>query len=523
MKKNIFRIFAAIIIMTLVISPPLAYSSLLSMAVKKINPAGLVKMGGGSAKIPAVVKSVSTNGATAMNVVNLTLTGAQLGGLAGAVIGTGIGLGIYAANPSWFIENGIRVLTAVGGGVDIVKDTTVQVPPADAAPGYDYSYSLAPPYAAADYGIGYYGTDCAAAEAALIAKCQSLHDNPASCHFGNYSTYNCISQKVSHVNYTPVPGQPGISFRLFAYCKYKDTCSWQPIDSTRTESIGPSGLADTLAPQLGNNNHNAWGLLMDVLNRISAGLNNPSHEINAEPGLMDDIQSRLQQGISANALSDIETSTDAGTGDGAVPADTDDVYGGVNGSDVVNAVQDALKGQGLSDNQIAEAIRAALASEGLTAADIAQHIWDAAPDGITDPTGGVGAVETNETINNAANAIDAAIDQAAENIVDAIQNKDEGSNVVVPVDPEVLVPEKLSLTSVLNDFYSGLQSLPMVQTFQGMAITSGGSSTLCVDLPSEFGGSHCVNFSSYEGSLNAIGSILLSMTTIFMMVYLFRG
>ena len=142
MKKNIFRIFAAIIIMTLVIAPPLAYSSLLSMAVHKITPSALRKIGGGSAKIPAVVKSVSTNGATAMNVLNLTLTGAQLGGIAGAVIGTGIGLGIYAANPSWFIQNGIRVLNTVGGGVDIVKDTTVQWPPPDLNPAWDYSYNL---------------------------------------------------------------------------------------------------------------------------------------------------------------------------------------------------------------------------------------------------------------------------------------------------------------------------------------------------------------------------------------------
>ncbi len=522
MKKNIFRIFAAIIIMTLVVAPPLAYSSLLSMAVQRITPSALMKIGG-SAKIPAVVKSVSTNGSTAFNVLNLTLTGAQLGGLAGAVIGTGLGLGIYAANPSWFIENGIRVLSKVGG-VDIVKDTVVQVPPADAAPGYDYSVDSPLTFLnATDYGLGYYGSDCNAAEAALLTKCQSLHSSPSACNVGNLSTSNCISQKFVNIEVV-VPGEPSISFRYLAYCKYKETCSWQPIDSTQTQSIGPEGLAATMAPQLGNNNQNAWGLLMDVLNRISAGLNNPSHEINAETGLMDDIQSRLQEGISANALADIEESTEAGTADGAVPADANDVYGGLNAGDVVNAVLDALKGQELSSKQIAEEIQKALANDiSLTAADIAQKIWDAAPNAVTNPHDGVGAVETNETIRNATNTIDRAIGEATANIVDAIRNKDEGPNVDIPIDPDVLVPDKLSLTSVFNSFYSGLQSLPMVQTFQGMAITAGGSSSLCVDLPSEFGGNRCMNFSSYGSALNVIGSVLLSMTTLFMMVYLFRG
>jgi hypothetical protein len=93
----------------------------------------------------------------------------------------------------------------------------------------------------------------------------------------------------------------------------------------------------------------------------------------------------------------------------------------------------------------------------------------------------------------------------------------------VPEEAEITLPEKLSLTSILEDFMSAINNLPIMQTLNGLQIVAGGSSTICMDLPSKWGGSKCINCASWEDELNQVGSVLLSVTTLLSFVGLFRG
>lgn len=126
-------------------------------------------------------------------------------------------------------------------------------------------------------------------------------------------------------------------------------------------------------------------------------------------------------------------------------------------------------------------------------------------------------------INQATNADNAvtpdqirlANEQALRNVL--------GDDVDVPTDTEPLIPEKLSLTTVLTSFMSSISNLPLANTMRGLTINAGGSSTVCMALPAHLGGTKCFDCSGWQGSLNGIGSILLAVTTLMSMVYVFRG
>lgn len=100
-----------------------------------------------------------------------------------------------------------------------------------------------------------------------------------------------------------------------------------------------------------------------------------------------------------------------------------------------------------------------------------------------------------------------------------------GTDEAVPTEPEglVVVPDKKSLTGVMGDFMDTLKELPIVDTLQGITIQCSGTSTLCLDLPSAFGGARCMSFASYQDSLNSIGSVALAIVTIMSFVWVFSG
>lgn len=129
-----------------------------------------------------------------------------------------------------------------------------------------------------------------------------------------------------------------------------------------------------------------------------------------------------------------------------------------------------------------------------------------------------------------------AIDQFAE---DTITDADEaaattnsitdaltsffGANVAAPVDVTPGLPTKLSLTSIMQSFMNSVNNMPIITTLRGITVNASGSSVLCVDLPANYGGSKCYDASSAQSTFNMIGTILLSMTTIFCFIQLFRG
>jgi hypothetical protein len=98
-----------------------------------------------------------------------------------------------------------------------------------------------------------------------------------------------------------------------------------------------------------------------------------------------------------------------------------------------------------------------------------------------------------------------------------------GDDVAVPVDVTPGLPSKLSLTSIMQSFMNSINNMPIISTLRGITINASGSSVLCVDLPANYGGSRCYDAASAQSTFNMIGTILLSMTTIFCFIQLFRG
>ncbi len=106
--------------------------------------------------------------------------------------------------------------------------------------------------------------------------------------------------------------------------------------------------------------------------------------------------------------------------------------------------------------------------------------------------------------------------------LDNINNK-LGDDVPVPSDTLPLVQAKLNLTTVMQSFVTSLNQLPILNTLRGLTINCSGTSVLCVSLPSQYGGSQCVDFSGSTSTLNGIGTALLSITSIFMFAWVFKG
>jgi hypothetical protein len=111
-------------------------------------------------------------------------------------------------------------------------------------------------------------------------------------------------------------------------------------------------------------------------------------------------------------------------------------------------------------------------------------------------------------------------DQTKQAVEDAL-NDDKG--VAIPVNPDVITPTKLSLTTIMQSFMESINNLPVMTTLRGLTIVASGSSTLCVNLPVKYGGNSCWNASGIQGSLNMIGTALLSITTLMCFIEIFRG
>jgi len=112
-----------------------------------------------------------------------------------------------------------------------------------------------------------------------------------------------------------------------------------------------------------------------------------------------------------------------------------------------------------------------------------------------------------------------------DDITDAVKKaiNDANGTAIVPSSPTVLLPTKLSLTSIMQSFMNSINSMPIISTLRGITVNASGSSVLCVDLPANYGGSKCYDAASAQSTFNMIGTILLSMTTIFCFIQLFRG
>jgi hypothetical protein len=141
------------------------------------------------------------------------------------------------------------------------------------------------------------------------------------------------------------------------------------------------------------------------------------------------------------------------------------------------------------------------------------------------------ATDLDEKLND-----ETAVDDAINDIVDDADEAENtkksisdaltdffGVDVAAPLDVTPGLPTKLSLTAIMQSFMNSINSMPIISTLRGITVNASGSSVLCVDLPANYGGSKCYDASSAQSTFNMIGTILLSMTTIFCFIQLFRG
>lgn len=163
------------------------------------------------------------------------------------------------------------------------------------------------------------------------------------------------------------------------------------------------------------------------------------------------------------------------------------------------------------DTLTQEQLVSALKSLGLTAAEIAEATGKAV---------GANVIIPENTATNTHSITQDEVETAVGSVVDGLIDAPAGD---LPIDPEILMPTKLSLTTIIGAFMTQLNALPMMNTLHGLTIQCSGTSSLCLNLPAGLGGNKCYDASGMTGALNTIGSALLGLTTVFSFVGIFKS
>jgi hypothetical protein len=272
---------------------------------------------------------------------------------------------------------------------------------------------------------------------------------------------------------------------------------------------GAGSVKELVGADILNNNANGSGAVAEAALQVAANaLDNPNHPANREAAIIQAFLDALNTSITQDQKTTIEGQL--GTA-GSTPEAVAPDYNQLTPAQISAAVTAALSGQGLSANQIAAAIAASTSAQtnGLTQAQLASSLASA----------GLSASQIAAAIAAAGGSgLTQAQSQAATKA--AI---DDETGVSTPIDPNILLPDKLSLTVILTSFMNTIKNMAFIETLQGITIQCSGSPILCVNLPSKYGGNVCYNASGIESSLNMIGTVLLSMMTIVMFIYIFRS
>ena len=218
------------------------------------------------------------------------------------------------------------------------------------------------------------------------------------------------------------------------------------------------------------------------------------------------------QGLSANAI--------AAAIDAVNKADSMTAVG------IAGAITGALAGQGLTQAQQQAAVAAALAAANISAAQIAAAIAAANPS--TSPAQLAAALAAAHLsaadIGAAVHTANPSLTQEQiEAAVEAALAAKMGADVAVPVDVLPTEPDRKSLSGVMTTFLTALSNIPIMNTLRGLTIQCSGTSTLCLNLPSRLGGNACFNAGGATDGINMVGHALLSLTSLFMFVWIFRG
>lgn len=463
------------------------FSSTLSYAVtvKDLYPAAKVYNAVSKTwSVPAVIEAVGLNG-LAQETVMLSLTKAIMGGVITSLAIAGVG---YVANSyiDWLMGNNPSMYYDVDGVLKYDNHATVYSVPAgllDAASAY--------------------------AATSLANAC------PCSCGTGN--TVGIVGGSVtssSHAGYGSVFSHGGWSWNgcIFDWnmwyvddssdCPRHRMLYWTAINNACLTAYDSVTKNPVTSPYLNPLNEAAIDSGNSPLNDQSAAAIDKAAQLiaggigaaAAAGSLPKKLHDGMVQGISSADAAAVQAAADNKT---AAQAAADAAVSGTSSLSQAQLVS-ALQSQGLSANAIAAAIDAVNKVNSMTAVGIAGAI--------TGALAGQGLTQAQQ--------------QAA--VAAALAAK-LGDDVAVPEDVLPTAPDKKSLSGVMTTFLTALSNIPIMNTLRGLTIQCSGTSTLCLNLPSRLGGNACFNAGGATDGINMAGHALLSLTSLFMFVWIFRG
>lgn len=481
------------------------HASLLAPIISKLAPAAAAATGtGGGFTIPAKVLATTSTGANVAKWVSLAVPGLTAARVAGAILAIGGALAadyLVAKGSLWFAAKNISKEDGTGsieGAPAMPFNITNEVTVPNGYDAGDYTGPADDPLSSVILMGIYDGTAmAAAARDAFKANTPECVNGTNGHTQSGYNYKGAAAHSVActnHVHYW-------FCYRLYPTPAHKEF---------RKVPIPTGDVANKLANDLANENANAKTVAKAALEVAANAMDNPNHPVTTNVNTYNTINNYLTQNLTANQLSNLEAAATPNVGDQVLP-DTDEAKADtLTAAQIAAAVAAALANQGLSATQIAAAIAAAQSSAtgGLTQAELASTLTS---QGLTADQIAAAVAAANPSITQT--KVKTAVKEAI----------DDETDVTIPVDPTIVLPDKLSLTTVMNNFWTSVQALPIFNVLNGITITTSGSSNLCIDLPADYGGQRCYNGSNVQDELNMIGSVILGLTTVVSFIGIFKG
>lgn len=488
-KKYVIIFMVIYIIMTLSF---FATASLLSPFISRLAPAAALATGtGGGFTIPAKIIATTSAGAKVASWISLAVpgvTGAKvaiaLTGIAGALAADYI----FEKGKPWFEGNGFKQ--------DANGNWTQNI-----------NQPIPDGYTAADFN----GVNCGNFWiSGYTSVCEGVYaDKNTALAARNAKAAECGGQS-GNIPYSK--GTKG----FYTYCpEHMAHGYFYPHEAaTHNEPVpapsSPVNVENKLASDLAAEDANAKEVVKAGLDVAAASMDDKNHPVSKNTTTYNNVNNYLINNMTNNQATNLEASATPNVGDNVLPDDDSEKLERLTPAQIAAAVAAALANQGLSASQIAAAIAAAqsAASGGLTAAELTSTL---SANGLTAAQIAAAIAAANPAISQT---------QVKTAVKEAI---DDETGITAPVDPTILLPDKLSLTKIMNDFWTSVQALPIFNVLNGITITTSGSSNLCIDLSAAYGGQRCYNGSNVQDELNMIGSVILGLTTVVSFVGIFKG
>jgi len=501
------RFFALLLIFIIIgANTTAAIAAFTSGNILKLITAEAVGTTGGGRIIPALITGTTTGGLPVRSWLPLTVPGTAAATIAASILGIGAGLAtdyLILQGAQWMAARQYRHLN---DGTITQDVTTTTYEPSDPEIRDSFEGHFVPGTCA--YWTYSYPSLQFAPNATIA---QQIYMDSVYCGGGG-ATYTpqipgwqCM---IAYDARTQVRETKNV--RATCYPLPTNPATMIATNHTTTNTISNDTMKASLNADLAANNIDAKKVADAAVQVAANNLENPGmYDLSAAQNAA--FQTALKTGISTGQLTILDGQ---GTSTGSDPLPDVADRNALTPAQVAAGVQAALNGQGLSAAQIAAAIAAAQGLN-LTQAQVTAAVAAA---GIG---GGGGLTAEQQTA-----AFIAALTASATGAASKAATKealDDETGVQAQVDPSLILPEKLSLTVVLTSFMGAINSLPIIQTLRGLTVNCAGTSTLCLQLPTKYGGNNCYNASGLTDAFNMIGSVLLSMTTIMGFIWLFKG